>query len=190
MRSDPPRRIVLPGAPLVEAPTALRPWRDDDLDALVALCQDPEIVRWIRVSPRYSPADARAYLMGRYESTHAGLSAPYAITDAASGALIGSISLMRFAWRHRRGEVGYWLGADARGHGHATRAVRLISRWGFDALGLQRIDLLAATGNPASQRVARRAGFTEEAVLRSFMHGPEERQDFICFGLLAEEADV
>ena len=94
---------------------------------------------------------------------------------------------MRLAWQHARGEVGYWLARDARGQGHVTRAVRLICRWGFDTLGLERIDLLAATGNPASQQVAERAGFTREAVLRSYMRGKGERQDMVAFGLLRDE---
>src|SRR6202012_3851813 len=105
--------------------------------------------RWTRVPVSYGEADARFYLRQRDEATLAGVTAPFAIADAATEDLLGSISLMRFAWRHARGEVGYWLGRPARGRGHATRAVKLICAWGFDALGLERIDLLAATGNPA-----------------------------------------
>ncbi len=75
---------------------------------------------------------------------------------------------MRIAWEHQRGEVGYWLAAPARGHGHTTRAVRMICAWGFAQLGLERISLLAATANQSSQAVARRSGFTYEAVLRSY----------------------
>ena len=52
-----------------------------------------------------------------------------------------------------------------------TRAVRLIAAWGFRSLALERVDLLAATDNPASQRVAERCGFTREAVLRSYLLG-------------------
>ena len=132
-------------------------------------------------------ADARFYLRQRYDATFAGVTAPFAIVHTATQDLLGSISLMRFDWRHARGEVGYWLAAAARGQGHATRSVRLICGWGFDALGLERIELLAATGNPASQRVAERAGFTREAVLRSYMEGTYERQDMVAFGLLRGE---
>jgi RimJ/RimL family protein N-acetyltransferase len=186
-RASAARKIVLPGAPLVDGDTALRPWRETDIAALVEACQDDEIVRWTRVPPHYGDADARAYLMQRYDATFAGLTAPFAIVDPGGGALLGSISLLRFAWEHARGEVGYWLGSSARGHGHATRAVRLICAWGFEALGLERIDLLAATGNPASLDVAERAGFTREAVLRSYMRGTYERQDMVAFGLLGGE---
>jgi RimJ/RimL family protein N-acetyltransferase len=181
-----PRRIVLPGEPLIDGATALRAWRDSDLDGLVAACQDPEISRWTRVPHPYGTADARGYLLQRHDALHTGTAAPFAIVAAADrDQLLGSISLMRFSWKNARAEVGYWLAKEARGHGHVTRAVRLISEWGFRHLGLQRIDLMAATENPASQRVAERCGFTREAVLRSYLLGKEGRQDMVAFGLLA-----
>jgi RimJ/RimL family protein N-acetyltransferase len=68
-----------------------------------------------------------------------------------------------------------------------TRAVRLITDWGFVHLGLNRIDLVAATENPASQAVAERCGFTREAVLRSYMVSKTGRDDMVAFGLLASD---
>jgi RimJ/RimL family protein N-acetyltransferase len=187
--TTPTPRIVLPGEPLVEGDTALRPWRDADLPELVQACRDPEIVRWTSVPPGYTEADAHNYLRQRYDAAFAGLTAPFAVVHASDGRLLGSISLLRFAWAHARGEVGYWLAAWGRGRGHATRAVRLICVWGFSALRLERIELMAATDNPASQSVAERAGFTREAVLRSYMRGRVTRQDMVMFGLLRGELD-
>jgi RimJ/RimL family protein N-acetyltransferase len=179
-------RLVLPGEPLVDGQTALRPWRDSDIGALVAACQDTEIARWTRVPTPYGETDARAFLLQRYDAIHAGTLAPFAIVAAADDQiLLGSVALMRPAWEHARAEVGYWLAGEARGHGHATRAVRLICAWGRTSLGLERIELLAATGNAASQRVAERAGFTREAVLRSYMRAKTGRQDMVAFGLVA-----
>jgi RimJ/RimL family protein N-acetyltransferase len=183
-----PRRIVLPGEPLIDGPTALRAWRDSDLHSLVAACQDREISRWTRVPYPYGPSDARNYLLQRHDALHAGISAPFAVVAAADrDQLLGSISLMRFSWKNLRAEVGYWLAGDARGEGHMTRAVRLITTWGFVHLDLHRIDLVAATGNPASQQVAERCGFTREAVLRSYMVGSNGRDDMVAFGLLATD---
>jgi RimJ/RimL family protein N-acetyltransferase len=178
----------MPVEPLGIGATTLRPWRDSDLGPLVAACQDPEIARWTRVPLEYGEADGRAYLLQRYDTAFAGLAAPFAIVRTPDGELLGSISLMRIAWEHERAEVGYWLAREARGQGHATRAVGLICAWGFAALGLHRIDLLAATGNAPSQRVAERSGFTREAVLRSYMAATLERQDMVVFGQLATEA--
>jgi RimJ/RimL family protein N-acetyltransferase len=181
-------RIVLPAEPLIDAATALRPWRETDVGAITAACQDPEIARWTRVPSPYTEADARAFLLHRYDAMHAGTRAPFAIVAAADDTrLLGSISLMRPDWEHRRAEVGYWLSRDARGEGHATRAVRLICRWGLSTLGLERIELLAAPGNRASQRVAERAGFRREALLRSYMDSPEGRRDMVAFGLLVTD---
>lgn len=177
--------IVLPEKPLVDGQTALRPWREADIAALVVACRDPEIPRWTRVPENYGEADAQAYMRQRRDEIRTGASAPFAIVAAADDRLLGSVSLMRIDWEHARAEVGYWLAREARGQGHVTRAVRLICEYGFATLGLDRIELLAATGNAASQRVASRCGFIREAVLRSYMRGKHGRQDMVAFGLLA-----
>jgi RimJ/RimL family protein N-acetyltransferase len=135
----------------------------------------------------YGITAARAWISESRALVKDGISAPFAIVAATDGELIGSISLMRFTWRHARGEVGYLLAREARGRGHATRAVRLICAWGFATLGLERIELLAATGNAPSQRVAERAGFTREAVLRSYHLLREVAFDMVAFGLLPGE---
>jgi RimJ/RimL family protein N-acetyltransferase len=180
-------RIVLPGDPLIDGATALRPWRDSDVAALVQACRDPEIVRWTRVPANYGETDARAYLLQRHDAIHAGTTAPFAIVHATDQTLAGSIALMRLDWDQRRGEVGYWLARGVRGQGHATRAVGLICAWGFGALGLERLDLHAAVGNVPSQRVAERSGFTREGILRAYMRGTDGQQDMVVFGLLSDE---
>jgi RimJ/RimL family protein N-acetyltransferase len=178
--------VVLPGEPLIDGPTALRPWREADIPALVAACQDPEIARWTRVPSPYGETDARLFMLDREDGLLKGTAAPFAIVSADDDTkLIGSVGLMRFAWNHRRAEVGYFVAREARGAGHATRAVTLSCHWGLAQLGLERIDLLTATGNAASQRVAERAGFTREAVLRLYLAGKDGLQDMVVFGLLA-----
>jgi RimJ/RimL family protein N-acetyltransferase len=185
----PTGKVVLAAEPIVEGPTALRPWRESDIPSVVAACQDREIGRWTSVPYNYGQSDARAFMLARFDAVLAATAAPYAIVSTDDPhALLGSVSLMRLVWRHARGEVGYWLARPARGHGHATRAVLAICRWGFDALGLERIDLLAAVQNVPSQRVAERCGFTRDAVLRSYLRGKEGRQDMVAYGLLRGEA--
>jgi RimJ/RimL family protein N-acetyltransferase len=179
-------KIVLPGEPLVDGTTLLRPWRDSDVVAVTAACQDPEIARWTRVPDNYSQSDARAFLLYRHDAVLIGAAAPFAVVSA-DDRLLGSVALIGIEWPHLRGEVGYWLAREARGQGHATRAVRLICGWGFDALGLGRIVLHAATENVASQRVAQRAGFTREAELRAYFRAKHDLQDMVAFGLLADE---
>ncbi len=185
----PNAKVVLPAEPIVDGSTAVRPWRESDIPALVAACQDREIGRWTSVPYDYGESDARAFMLARFDAVLAATAAPFAIVSATNlDELLGSVSLMRLLWRHARGEVGYWLARPARGRGHATRAVRAVCRWGFDTLGLERIDLLASVENIHSQRVAERCGFTRDAVLRSYLRGKEGRQDMVAFGLLRGEA--
>ena len=63
------------------------------------------------------------------------------------------------------GEIGYWVTAEARGRGIATRAVHLLAGWARDELGLTRIEILPHKDNPASRRVAEKAGFTDTGEL-------------------------
>ncbi len=190
-RTPAPRRIILPPEPLVAGPTALRPWRDSDREALAVACRDPEIARWTRVPPNYTEHDARQFLLSRHDTLHAGAEASFAIVAADDlDRLLGSVALMRFDWPNERGEVGYWLAAHVRGHGHATRAVELICAWGLQSLGLARIELQADVANVPSQAVAVRAGFTCEAVLRSWLEKQGRRQDMVAFSLLATDPEA
>ena len=182
----PSPRITLPPDPLADGGTFLRRWRETEVPRLVTLCRDEEITRWTRVPTAYGLAAARQWIGESRALVTDGLAAPFAIVGG-DDTLLGSISLMRFTWEDARGEVGYLLGSHARGLGHATRAVRLICRWGFGALGLERIELYAATGNVPSQRVAERAGFTREAVLRRFHTQLGAPLDMIAYGLLPRE---
>jgi RimJ/RimL family protein N-acetyltransferase len=80
--------------------------------------------------------------------------------------------------------VGYWLRPEARGRGAATIAVRLVARWAFATLGIQRLSLTTAPENVPSRRVAERAGFTAEGLLRSWLPTTRGRRDCLMFSLL------
>lgn len=84
-------------------------------------------------------------------------------------------------------EVGYWLGRQARGRGAATVSVRLVAGWAFHELGIKRISLQTAAENTASQRVAERAGFTREGLLRAWMRTAAGRRDSVMFSLLPDD---
>src|SRR3990172_4536404 len=63
--------------------------------------------------------------------------------------------------------LGYWVRTSRTKQGVATAATLLLARFGFDELKLNRIEIVVATGNYASQRVAEKAGATREGVLRN-----------------------
>lgn len=67
------------------------------------------------------------------------------------------------------GEAGYWVAADARRAGIATRALELVSGLALDAMALPYVEVVIAPDNTPSLAVAKRAGFTEQrSELRGF----------------------
>jgi RimJ/RimL family protein N-acetyltransferase len=156
----------------------LRPFDEDDIEALVACLNDPEISRWTRIPFPYTEADAHEFLEATAERA-------FAITDRRSGEVLGGIGLRMPS--EGVGEVGYWVKREARGRGVATRALRLVARWALEEQKLVRVQLTAEPGNAASLRVAEKAGFTREGLLRRSLNFGGERRDAFMFSLLAEE---
>ncbi|MFF9123625.1 GNAT family N-acetyltransferase [Streptomyces sp. NPDC014889] len=148
----------------------LRAWREDDAPALLRGLNDAESRRWSGFQPLPTDeAGALAFIARRAGLLEQGTLAPYCVTDAATGEVLGSVELHKIEPRMSHAGVGYWLLPEARGRGAVTRAVELCVRWGFEQLGLHRIDLGHAVGNTASCRVADRCGFVYEGVLRGFL---------------------
>lgn len=165
----------------------LRPPTHDDIDAIVAACQDPEITRFTRVPSPYERVHAIEYIEQAAKGWSERTTASFVITDATSGALLGSTGLMRLDDDRKVAEIGYWIAKEARRRGIATRAVRLVSRWALEDLGVARLELMTRTENVASQGVARAAGFTREGVLRSYMTHGDELADVVMFSLLPSD---
>ena len=166
----------------------LREWRPADAADMTAACRDPEVARWTMVPDDYREADARAFIAGRDAARRAGEALDAAVVDAVDGGLLGAVALTALDWRHERAEVGYWVAPWARGRGVATRAVRLLAAWTFTHTEIGRLDLMTYIGNTASERVAERAGFVREGVLRGFYLAKDGRRDVTMFGLLRPNA--
>jgi RimJ/RimL family protein N-acetyltransferase len=166
----------------------LRAPREADVPEVVAACRDPEIPRWTTVPAPYGETDARAWMAGHEVMRRDGRGACFGIVGAADDRLIGAVDLVVTSWPHAVGEVGYWVARAARGAGTAERAVRLVSGWAFRDVGLARLEILAEPENEASQRVAERAGFRREGVLRSYRELKGTRRDYVLFSLLAAES--
>jgi RimJ/RimL family protein N-acetyltransferase len=160
----------------------LRPWREHDVPALVAGCNDPEIAHWIPTIPHpYTHADALAFLRGEATPAHE------ALAMVVDGRVVGGIGIGLNTHEYR-GRIGYWVAAGARGQGVCTRALRLLSAWALDELGLQRVDLITDPENLASQRVAEKVGFRREGVMRAHLKHPDGRvRDSVLFSLLPGE---
>ena len=177
--SDHPEPFELPVGELV-----LRPWREDDVDAVWAAVQDPEVRLW-NASGAGSPEDV-ARMLARRRDWSAGDHCSWAIE--AGGALAGAMSLHEIDREQAEGEVGYWTVAAVRGRGIAARAVDAVCTWAFAALQLDRVQLFHAVENTASERVAVKAGFQLEGRLRrSYRYGDGIKHDELLWSRLSDD---
>jgi RimJ/RimL family protein N-acetyltransferase len=161
---------------LEDGDLVLRPLVEADAPALVtAIGDDPDLDRWTRIPFPYSEEDARAFLASTEESA-------FVILDRATGEILGGIGAR--AQEPAIVEIGYWVKAEARGRGVATRALVLVARFAFDELGAARVQLRTEPDNVGSQRVAEKAGFSREGVLRSLLEFKGRRRDAVMFSLL------
>jgi RimJ/RimL family protein N-acetyltransferase len=151
----------------------LRPWTEDDIPAMVTAHQDPEMRRQLR-NPVTSAEQARQVMRSRQADWRAGRAFSFAIVlpvpeaDAAVSSLAGMVVVRGLEQESVTAEVGYWVAAPARGRGIAPRALDAACRWVLRlprARPLERFDLIHSTINPASCRVADKAGFVMSAVL-------------------------
>jgi len=188
-RSPPlPDPIAFPQDRISDGVVALRLKRDDDVGALVAACQDPEIPRYTRVPSPYGEEDAREWIEISEAARMAGTMLSVLVVDRRDR-LLGSVGLHDIDQRNRRAEIGYWTAAEARGAGVTVRGVRLLARHAFETLALERIGISVEVGNERSCRVAERAGFRREGVLRGWINVSGVQRDGVMFSLLRGEPD-
>ena len=171
MKHDDSRGPVatLPDPRLEDGRVVVRPFWIEDIPAVQAACDDPDVARWIHLVPSpYTLEDAEAFIADSWRRLVAGQRARLAIADAGGEKLLGSVSLDLFADR-QAAEMGYWIAREARRQGFALAAARLVVRWAFEEIGIERLEILTYPGNAASQALAGKLGFRREGVLRGFL---------------------
>jgi len=106
--------------------------------------------------------------------------------DGGEGTFIGGTGLHRIDWTVRRFELGYWCRTSHQGRGFVTEAVRALTRFAFERLQARRVEVRMDETNERSWKLAQRAGFALEGVLRSDSLNPQgEPRDTRVYALLA-----
>jgi RimJ/RimL family protein N-acetyltransferase len=137
----------------------LRQPREDDASGIAVAAADPEVALWTRIPSPYTKDDAFAWIALAGAALREGSAYHLLVTDAEGKGPLGSVGLEVRKRPEPHGELGYWMAAEARGRGIATRAVRLLADWGRDVLGLPVLEIHVLPENEPSRAVARKAGF-------------------------------
>jgi RimJ/RimL family protein N-acetyltransferase len=159
----------------------LRSWQARDAGVLVRAYADPGIRRWhVRTMDK---AEARAWVRERREMWRAEVGGDWIVLDGQTPA--GRVALRKLDLRDGCGEVGYWVLPEARGRNISSHALLALCDWLFGEAGLHRLELDHSTANPASCRVAVKAGFAAEGVKRGAVLHEDGWHDMHCHARLA-----
>lgn len=132
----------------------------------------------------YEQAEAKAWIRTSIDNWREGLAYAFFIFDRRSDTLLGGCGLNELDPLRLRANLGYWVRASHTGRGVATAAATLVARYGLGTLAMQRLEIVAAVGNAASQRVAEKLGAAREGVLRNRLRIRDVPHDAIGFSLI------
>ncbi len=165
----------------------LRPFIPDDAFDVERLAGRREIAdTTLNIPHPYPHGGAAEWIRSHGPAWNEGSSATFAIVGKKTGALVGAVGLMIKA-EHRRGELGYWIALDCWNRGYATEASRRLLAFGFEVLGLHRIEARHFLRNPASGRVMQKLGMQHEGVERDWAFKWDRFEALAVYSILEPE---
>lgn len=168
----------------------MRPFRLEDADETFAAVREslPDLKPWMSwAHDGYSLSDSKEFIRITRARWQEGTLFAFAIIDRKSGSILGGASLSHIHPVYHLCNLGYWVRSSRRGGGVAVRATQLAARYAFEKLGLIRVEIVIATGNAPSIRVAEKVGAHYEGVLRNRMVVGREVFDAHMYSLVPQD---
>jgi ribosomal-protein-alanine N-acetyltransferase len=177
----------LPGAVVATARLQLKELTPETLSTIITTYSDEGIMQCLGLVTNDELAlekhkFAQGLTMYRISFKH------FLIIESTTGNVIGRIGYHWWHVPHSRAEIGYALAADEhKGKGYMTEAIRAVVAYGFNVMGLNRIEAFIGSRNEPSLRLVQRLGFTREGLMREHYCKNEVIEDSVCFSLLKRE---
>ena len=165
----------------------LRKPAESDLPLFLRWINDPDTWHWLgRVSPM-NMTDEKAWFEA-LENGNPPTNFVFTIVLEERDEPIGVMGLHAVDWINRRGTTGSLLGEERhRGRGYGLEAKRLLLRYAFETLGLNRVNSSAIAYNHRSRRHLEKVGYVLEGRRRKAWFRNGEWHDELIFGILAED---
>jgi RimJ/RimL family protein N-acetyltransferase len=178
-------RLSVPPEGLRAGDVILRLPTINDVDGVLPAFTDPEL-REAGNLPAFGREELVSSIRELPLLAGSGRLLALAAVGAETGQMLGGGTLHHLDEERKIVEIGYFVLPHARRRGVATMIARLLAEHAF-TLGIERVAAYINVGNVASERVAERAGFTREGVVRSMPKPDGRRVDKTLFSLLPGE---
>ncbi|WP_027965195.1 GNAT family N-acetyltransferase [Halalkalibacillus halophilus] len=103
------------------------------------------------------------------------------------GKVVGVAGYNELDWQNKIAYIGYWLAEGYQGNGIMTKVAHGLTKYAFEGLGMNKVDIRAASENYKSRAIPERLGFTEEGMIRAgeMLYG--KAVDHVVYGMLKRE---
>lgn len=175
---------------LTDGSILLRPYRPKDAQAVYQAVREslPELLPWMPwAHPDYSIEETKAWIKSCAEMWANDTEYNFAILDAKNGAYVGGCGLNQVNLAEGFANLGYWVRSSRTKQGIAIAAARLLAHFALDELELKRLEVGAATGNKASQRVAEKLGAKKVGIQEDKLIIRDKVYDRVVFSLLPQD---
>lgn len=147
----------------------LRQMRMEDAPAVFKIFSDAEVTKDMGIEPFVSTQQAKELIQFMNELFNQDVAIRWGIVRKSDNMLMGTCGFN--AWEVRRGsrgEVGYDLGKDYWRQGYMTEVLKAVITFGFEEMGLHRIEAYTNLDATPSMNLLVKLGFQKEGVLRGF----------------------
>jgi ribosomal-protein-alanine N-acetyltransferase len=158
-----------------------------DVNDVFEYASVPEIAKHVMWQHHRSIADSMHFLRAVILQYQNGMPSPWGIVYKENNKVIGTGGFHVWNAEHRKAEIGYALSPVYWNKGIMTEALKIMIKFGFDSLNLNRIEALCFVQNTTSERVMQKCGMTFEGILRQYTYIKEGFQDLKLYSILKSE---
>lgn len=178
---------------LTDGKILLRPYKMSDANDIYQAIRESikEVGAWLPFAHEgYAIKETKDWLKKQDKEWKTGNTYDFGIFDTEDGRFIGGCGINAISKMGRHANLGYWVRTSRIGQGIAPAATRLLAKWGFDVLELNRIEVVVAVGNEKSLRAAAKAGAKREGVLRNRLIMNNKAHDAVMHSLIPDDLDI
>lgn len=165
----------------------LRPLETDDAARLLAIFSDPVVMKYWNTAPWVGVQDAYSFISESNDSILRQESLVLGIYAKSTGELAGKCMLFSYDKESKRAEIGFGLSRSCWGKGYIGEAGEALIQYGFNALGLRRIEAEIDPDNHSSAKALEKLGFSQEGLLRQRWEINGVVSDSALYGRLASD---
>lgn len=159
----------------------LRDFRSEDTNDVFLYASDPMVTRFAGWVPHRTPYDSMAYIQRCLDRSWGPIT--FAVESLAENRVIGVVDIRVVSRFWGVGEIGYTLGRSYWGRGFNVEAGSLLLAFGFEHLGMRRIQATCDVFNRRSYRTMEKLGMVRERLLTNVQNPRGERVDRVVYSI-------